>query len=360
MRDLKKYFPAIALLFFLFNLKAQFSGYTFCEWELIKVDPEFVPASDDTLIIFASVRNYSPGKPQCLDYDLDTSKTLHYFSIYFNRNKWICVPRKSLEEAFEGASKNKDVVVYGEGMGKTFTENVDRSTRLTRIYNVTTVMFDWPTYRPFLSGGKNYKRARIQSTSVARSLCNLFSELEKIKPSLKADSLNLSLLLHSLGNRLIKEAVINDFIVTKTKLFDNVILNAACVKMRRHRKWLEKLTIQDKIYLTRNNKDRTLLLAKLAGLTEQLGRRSALRKAKNAIYLNFSPVLEKEHNYFLMTNVLRNHPELKIIYSDIFHGRTINFSDEKKFISQKNGRVITLKGPERLTQQGDISLGVGM
>jgi hypothetical protein len=360
MRDLKKYFFAVVLLFFLSNLKAQSSGYTFCVWEKIKVDPKFIPADTDTVIVFASVRNYLPDKPECLDYDLDTSKTLHYFSVYFNRNKWVCVPRKSLEDAFQGASKNKDVVVYGEGMGKTFTANVDRATRLTRIYNVTTVMFDWPTYTPDLSGGKNYKRARIQSTIVSRSLCDLFTELEKIKPVFKADSLNLSLLLHSLGNRLIKEAVMNNFISIKTKLFDNIILNAACVKMRRHRKWLEKLNIQDEIYLTRNNKDRTLLLAKLAGFTEQLGRRSALRKAKNAIYLNFSPVLEREHNYFLMTDLLARHPDLKTIYSDIFHKKTINFNNEKKFISQKNGRIITLKGPERMTQDGDISIGVGM
>jgi hypothetical protein len=250
-------------------------------------------------------------------------------------------------------------VVYGEGMGKEFSGAIDRATRLTRVYDVTTVMFDWPTYRPNLSGGKNYRKAQIQSTEVSRSLCDLFTELEKMKPVFNADSLNLSLLLHSLGNRLIKEAVMNDFINTKTKLFDNIILNAACVKMRRHRKWLEKLNIQDEIYLTRNNKDRTLLLAKLAGFTEQLGRRSALRKAKNAIYLNFSPVLEREHNYFLLTNLLAKHPDLKTIYSDIFHGKTINFGDEKKFISQKNGRVITLKGPERVTQEGDISIGVG-
>lgn len=359
MRSPKKFF--LALFFFVtFISKAQFSGYTFCEWELIKVDAKYVPTNDDTLIVFASVRNYLPDMPECLDYDLDTSKTLHYFSIYFNHNKWVCVPRKTLEEAFEGASKNKDVVVYGEGMGKTFTANVDRATRLTRIYNVTTIMFDWPTYTPNLSGGKNYKRARIQSTNVSRSLCNLFAGLEKIKPSLKADSLNLSLLLHSLGNRLIKEAVMNDHITTKIKLFNDIILNAACVKMRRHRKWLEKLNIQDQIYLTRNNKDRTLLLAKLAGFTEQLGRRSALRKAKNAIYLDFSPVLEREHNYFLMTNILVRHPDLKTIYNDIFHGKAINFNDEKKFISQKNGRVITLKGPERVTQEGDISIGIGM
>lgn len=359
MRNLKKYFLVLTLFFSFTIFKAQFSGYTFCDWDKITFKENYVPTNEDTAIVFVSVREYLYDTLQFMSYELDKGLRLRYFTIYFNRNKWICVPRKNLEEAFIGTDKNKDIVLYGEGMGKDFAADVDRATRLTRVYNVTTLMFDWPTYRPYMSGGKNYRKARFQSTRVSIALCNVFNELEKIKPEIKNDSTSLTLLLHSLGNRLIKEAVMNDIIKTKTKLFNSIVLNAPCVKMRRHRKWLEKLNIQDQIYLTRNNKDRTLLLAKLAGFTEQLGRRSALLKAKNAIYLNFSAVLEREHNYFLMTNVLARHPDIKSIYSDIFHGRTINFNDEKRFINQQNGRIITLKGPERVTQEGDISIGIG-
>ena len=84
------------------------------------------------------------------------------------------------------------------------------------------------------------------------------------------------------------------------------------------------------------------------------------RKAENAFYLDFSPILEKEHNYFLMTNVLAKHPDIKTIYSDIYHGKAINFSNEKKFINQRNGRVITLKGPESVTQEGDVGIGISL
>lgn len=360
MRKFKKYSLLLTLFFSITISKAQFSGYTFCNWDKITFNPKYIPTNEDTAIIFISVRDYFPDKTEFMGYELDSTPALHYFSIYFNRNKWICVPRLNLEEAFTGASKTKDMVVYGEGMGKDFTGDVDRATRLTRVYDVTTVMFDWPTYRPNLSGGKNYRKARLQSTEVAKRMCDFFTELEKIKPTVKADSLNLTLLLHSLGNRLLKEAVTNNLITFKTKLFHHIVLNAPCVKKRGHKKWLEKLNIQDEIYLTRNNKDRTLNLARLAGFTEQLGRHWGAAKAKNAVYLNFSPVLEKEHNYFLLTNVLARHPDIKAIYSDIFHNRIINFNDEKKYINQQNGRVITLKGPERVTQEGDISIGIGM
>ncbi|MBK7666897.1 MAG: hypothetical protein IPJ32_05780 [Sphingobacteriaceae bacterium] len=179
MRKFKKY-SLLLTLFFSFTIsKAQFSGYTFCNWDKITFNPKYIPTNEDTAIIFISVRDYFPDKTEFMGYELDSTPALHYFSIYFNRNKWICVPRLNLEEAFTGASKNKDMVVYGEGMGKDFTGDVDRATRLTRVYDVTTVMFDWPTYRPNLSGGKNYRKARLQSTEVAKRMCDFLRSWKK-------------------------------------------------------------------------------------------------------------------------------------------------------------------------------------
>ena len=339
MNSCKKYF-LVLFLFSILTSKAQ-SGYTYCDWDRIKLDAKYVPAETDTAIVFASVRNYYSAKTEFFDYDLDTSHTLHYFTIYFNHNNWICVPKKDLNEALYSAAKNKDIVIYSEGMGKDFTANLDRATRFTRLYNVVTVMFDWPTYRPYLSGGKNYKLARRQSKEAARSLAKLFNEMDKYKSVNNLENVKMSLLFHSLGNRLIKDAVKNNYIEVKTKLFDNVILNAACVKTLLHKKWVQKLNIQKGIYITKNNHDRTLLLAGIAGLRKQLGRHSGWFRAKNAVYLNFSKVLVHDHNYFLMNNVFRSHPNIKTLYNDMFHGKPILFDDEKKF-EQRKKNVITL------------------
>ena len=108
--------------------------------------------------------------------------------------------------------------------------------------------------------------------------------------------------------------------------------------------------------MTRNNHDRTLEFARLAGFTKQLGMHNRWRKADNAIYLNFSKVLVHEHNYFLMNNVLRAHPNIKVLYNDIFHVKPILFDDGKKF-KQRKKNVITLIQPY-FGQDGDIGISL--
>lgn len=356
---LKKYYFVIVLFASFLNIKAQFGGYTGCDWDKIKFDTSYVPTANDTAVIFVSTRNFFPDKKQFFDYDFDTTHTLHYSNIYFKGNKWICVKRNSLEEAFNGTIKTKDIVVYGEGMGKTFPSNIDRATRFTRLYNVTTIMFDWPTYRPFLTGGKNYKTARVQSMEVSKSMVRLFNDLDRLRSSGATGDVKLSLLLHSLGNRLIKAAAKHNFIQVKGKLFDNIVLNAPCINKRGHKEWMEKLKIQDHIYITRNNRDKTLILAGTLAFSKQLGRHFGLRKANNATYINFSKVLYREHNYFLMTNVLKEHPGLKVLYAELFHGKKPTFDDPKKFTKKDNGRLIILHEPH-VSQDGDIGISIGM
>jgi hypothetical protein len=350
-----KYFYVIIFFGLLSLTKAQ-SGFTHCDWDKIKFDPSFVPTENDTAIIFVSVRNFYPDKTEFCDYDCDPTNALHYFNIYFNHNQWVCIKRNNLAEAYESVKKGNDIVVYGEGMGKTFPANIDRATRFTRLYNVTTIMFDWPTFRPYLSGGKNYKTSRHESRSVSRSLAKLFSDLDKLHSSGLMGRIKISLLLHSMGNRLMKEAASHNYIDVKGPLFDNVILNAACVKTFMHKKWVQKMNFQKQIYITKNNHDRTLLLAGIAGLSKQLGRHSGWFKAKNAVYLNFSNVLVHDHNYFLMNYLFKENPDIKVVFDDLFHGKNPSFDDFKKFRKGKNGRKITFRKPFR--QEGDISFGI--
>ncbi|MGZ3932162.1 MAG: hypothetical protein ACXVP0_12555, partial [Bacteroidia bacterium] len=140
---------ALSLLFLLFaaggySQKGPYPDYTHCSWNKIRFIRDYKPTTD-TGVVFVSTRNYFPEKDEFLSVDNDTSHALHYFNIYFKGNSWVCVPRISLEDALKAVSARENAVVYADGFGKLFPGNVDRATRFARCYDVTTILFDWPT-----------------------------------------------------------------------------------------------------------------------------------------------------------------------------------------------------------------------
>ena len=115
-------------------------------------------------------------------------------------------------------------------------------------------------------------------------------------------------------------------------LFSNIILNAAAVKQENHAKWVEKLAIQKRIYITFNNEDKTLKGAKLLRLANQLGLGYKGRKAINAQYVNFSKVASTEHNLFLgKTASEKNNRYIYSFYDQAVHGKEVNFNNENAY-----------------------------
>lgn len=309
-------------------------------------------------MVFVSCRNYFPGKEKFLDYDFDTTNTLHYFNIFFNHNKWICVHKNSLQEAIAGVNSNKDAIIYGEGLGKTFCNDVDRATRLARTYDVLPIMFDWPTARPYMKDGKNMAITMRISADVAKTFSNFVKEFGKLKREGKTEIKQSTLFLHSMGNLLLMRATKKNYL-DSTKIFDNVIMNAACVPQKNHKIWVERIRMQDHLYITKNNHDRSLNGAKIITLAGQLGERPKKPYAKNALYISFNKVLHLEHNYFLYADVLKEHPEIKEVYSSIFHGKTLSLDDIKKFKKQTNKNAVELVKPY-LPESGNVGLSIGL
>jgi hypothetical protein len=337
---------------FLCAQKGPYLDYTHCSWNKIQFVKGYLPDAD-TGVVFVSTRNYFPGKDEFLSVDYDTSTTLHYFNIYFKKNSWVCVPRENLQEAMNAVSKKEHAVVFVEGFGKTFPGNVDRATRFARCYNVTTIMFDWPTFDPRYRRIKNFKMTRRNSQKVAKAFSFFLSELDEFKN--KQNFKHISIILHSMGNLLLQHSVKNNYIKLKDTLFENIVLNAACVPQRKHKQWVEKINIQQRIYITRNNHDKTLNGAKLITFRRQLGERARGPYALNATYINFSAVLDMEHNYFLYTGVLKAHPNIKAVYNDIFFGRQVIFTDKREFFIKRN---LVDMFETTLPKKGDTSLSI--
>jgi hypothetical protein len=337
------------MLLLLFFIKLFIPGQTFppgsytnCGWDKVEAPANYIKQEGDTAIVFVSVRHYRPGKEQFLDYGLDTN-ALHYFTIFFNHNKWVAIPKNSLKEAYLAADPGNDVVVYAEGLGKTFTGTLDRATRFTRTYHVTTIMFDWPTFNPVLKGGENYRHTLNLSKPTAKVFSRFLDSLNTLKKELGGFN-NLTLFLHSMGNLLMMHSIQQNYLNVKDTLFGNVVLNAACVPQKNHAQWVEKINIQEKIYITRNNHDRSLNGAKIISFFQrQLGERPRPPYAMNAQYINFSTVLSFEHNYFLYDRTIDFYPQIGQLYSSIFHGRKPAFDDVTKFRKRRSNYVDLVK-----------------
>jgi hypothetical protein len=281
-----------------------------------------------------------PGQSAFLSVRFDSTNSLHYFNVYFNRNHWVFVLRKNLQDALFNAYRTNRAIVYAEGYGKTLPGGLDRATRLTRTYLTLTIFFDWPTYDPAYSQTKNYYLTIETSKKASLPFSELLNQLEALKVKGGLEYQSMSLILHSMGNLLMENAIQKHAFQLKDTLFNAIILNAACTKKTHHRQWVEKITFSQSVYITLNNKDGVLRLAKILSFRQQLGLHAGHHLAKNATYINFSRDLTSEHNYFLYSDVLREHPKAKNMYRTLFAGKKPIFSNTSDFQIQRRRQCI--------------------
>lgn len=341
-------------------MKAQHNAYFFNpDWNKVKLNKNYVPSADDTCLIFASVRNCEENEAMFMNYDCNKEQKIHYFKIYFKGNNWNCVPAQNLSQCLKGIDSSS-AVVYVEGLGKTFLTAIDRSTLFSRQYGKQIIMFDWPTYRPDLNGGKNFRISLNESEEVSKIFCVFLDSLNTYKVNHPRAFKSLSLLMHSMGNLLLKHAVENGCLKIQNELFNTIIFNAACVSQKNHSQWMKKINIQKKLYVTINNRDKVLRGAKLVTkLSRQLGQQPKPEYAANALYIDFSRVLEKEHNYFLFPSVLNTHPYIKDIYNLLLSGTEPDFSDENRFIRKPSKNRIEIFDLKE-AQKGGIGISIGL
>ena len=119
--------------------------------------------------------------------------------------------------------------------------------------------------------------------------------------------------------------------------FDNLILNAAAVKQKDHAQWVNKLNIQNRVYIISNKDDFPLKGAAIMRMTKLLGSEYEEPLAKNAQYVNLSYVAGKEHNVFLgRTELERKNPEIPELYNTLFQGEEPTFENFKSFAISGN------------------------
>lgn len=298
------------------------AGYSGCDWSKMALNKNYRATKEDTCIFVVSTRHYNDTLKEFVDYDYDTTGSLNYFAVYFQGNRWTAVPYSNLETLLDLKTEFNNFVVFTEGLGKTFTSGIDRATRLKRIYDIDELFFDWPTQRPYMKSGKNFRTTYRISRDVAKPYARFLEEFQSYKETHYSKFKITTLMFHSMGNLVLMYDLKNDlFKNIKPGLVDHVILNAACVPQRKHAKWLSKLSFSKQIFVTINKRDRNLNGARLALFCHILGEKVKKPLAPGVHYVSFSKVLEREHNYYLIRPLLEQKPYLKTFYADIFAGK---------------------------------------
>lgn len=301
---------------------------SYCDWTNTCLDKIYKPSKYDTCLYVISTRHYRDTINNFVDYEYDTTAQLRYFAVYFQGNSWITVPKKNLSDLLASAQLSDNLVVYTEGLGKTFNSAVYRGTRMMREYGVQTLIFDWPTQRPYMKSGKNFWATYKVSEQVALPYARFVDSLQHYELSHPKKYESVNLFFHSMGNLVLMHALKHHYFdALQPKVFDNVVLNAACVPSKNHKQWLETLAISKNVYVTQNNHDMNLNGAKVILMKHQLGERSHRPYARNATYINFSNALSMQHNYFLMQPLLTNEPFIRHFYAAVFTGQRPALND---------------------------------
>jgi hypothetical protein len=287
---------------------------------------ENMPPNAQGKILVISTRNFKPDENYILKRGVQPRYGMFQFIAGTVGDSVYITPIKKLDEATGYLPKNRDFLVFVDGFGKSFNQILERGFELTRRFDINMVIFDWPT------DIQSLKETINASDEVAANFVIAMNKLNALHEN-NYQSSSVSAIFHSMGNYIIKNITNRHLLKYMPKnLFSNIILNAAAVKQENHANWVEKLTIQKRIYITFNNEDKTLKGAKLLRFANQLGLGYKGRKAVNAQYVNFSKVASTEHNLFLgKTASEKNNRYIYSFYDQAVHGKEVNFNNENAY-----------------------------
>jgi len=259
----------------------------------------------------------------------------------------------------EGRAKQRNVVLFVHGYNTDIRDALDTARRLERDFAVIPLVFSWPANGGGVRGVASYlsdkRDAQISAPAFSRTiekvaqlmvrftrlaLAELQPKLDELAARLPPGSpayhakrnalldaycpVRLTLLVHSMGNYLLKKTLETSANAAFTAAFDNVVLAAADINNLEHRLWVDLLEARRRIYITINEDDYALAASRIKPGEQQLARLGHYRRrldSKLARYVDFTgaPHVGKSHSYFT-GSPLRN-ARVKAFFAAALNGR---------------------------------------
>jgi hypothetical protein len=306
-------------------------------WSQLVLDPSgTVPqvTTSDTAIVVASNRALQPGDLRFIS-ELQDKGIVRYYFVYSSGGRWHVLPRASLSGALALLpDRNKDWIVYTEGMGKIFTSDIDRGMRVAGEYGINVLLLDYPSIRSTYKSIKNYKFAMHHAKIAYNDFVPVLDSFKLLRVQRKLGDGSLTLFFHSMGNYLIREIVRNNllFKFNNTVWVDNLLLNAPCVPRRGHRKWIDQIAFAKRIYVHYNPEDGTLKWARIAGFRQILGEHAKRPLSSKAVYVNFNTLTGRGHSNFMTLWGRGPAPgESMDHFRLLFHGKGVDVQDRNRY-----------------------------
>jgi len=276
---------------------------------------------------------------------VDTTRPLRAFSVTYVDSSFAIVPTTIKSYFQQHGSAGSDYVLFVHGDGKTFLHAAVRGLDIQNTYGVKVIVFAWPSRRDdgqvfnnFATSLENLQLADNQFAALMDSMAVIKHNYLKSNPDIK-----MNLFLHSLGNEYLPRYVANPRKIQHSGLFNNLVINSAAVNSKGHQLWVEKLDIQQHIFINSNAKDVNLNgLRIISAYGYMVGELLVEPLATNAYYVNFSDAIGfklppgRSHTYYIGEHVV-NSAHVKGYYSDLFHGNVPDFNNTTRFKKRKDG-----------------------
>lgn len=237
--------------------------------------------------------------------------------------------------ARQARKEGRNILIFVHGYNNDVDDVLHRAARIEQHYGVIVLPFSWPANGGGIKGVADYKDDKNDAKAstvaldrflnfVGRNLALVTqSNLEKFWKEAKArhprepekrDALyatlvakecpfTLNLMLHSMGNYLLKQMFKSTVSRGLNLIFDNVVLCAADTNNLDHALWVDHIRFKRRLYITINENDQALGASRLKSGQDQLARLGHVLfglNAAHAHYVNFSdkPWVRDSHAYF--------------------------------------------------------------
>ena len=232
---------------------------------------------------------------------------------------------------------NRNCVFLIHGYNVNFFSALETAQKVKDLYNVEVILFSWPSLgagegekhlgKEFV-GTINYKRDKRTAIRSVPALDKVLFTLGRYFDYTQKQGIqcgqSFNLLVHSMGNYLLKHLMKSSVYSGDTLLFDNVVLCAADVNNQNHDKFVEMILHRRRIYITINENDFALKWSRRK-LGEQqkarLGHYTRNLSSKIAVYLDFtdSDHVDKSHGYF-SDEAAENNEQIHGLFKELFNG----------------------------------------